>query len=124
MAGTKQRALIRNIVQNSCGHLTAEEIFEKAKEEMPGIVLATVYNNLNVLYENGEIGKVYKSTCADRFDKSPIRHAHLICENCGCVEDLHFEGFDDIIEARLNRKISDYEFNIRALCSNCVLKPE
>ncbi len=120
MAGTKQRALIREIVQNSCSHLTAEEVFEKAKEKMPGIVLATVYNNLNVLYANGEIGKVYKSACADRFDKSPIRHAHLICEKCGCVEDLKIADIDSIIETNIKRKISDYEINIRALCSNCL----
>ena len=123
MAGTKQRALIRDIVKNSCGHLTAEEVFEKAKEQMPGIVLATVYNNLNALYSKGEIGKVYKNTCADRFDKSPIRHAHLICENCGCVEDLKIQEIDSIIESNINRKISDYEINIKALCSNC-LNPE
>ena len=120
MAGTKQRALIRDIVQNSCSHLTAEEVFEKAKEKMPGIVLATVYNNLNALYTNGEIGKVYKSTCADRFDKSPIRHAHLICEKCGLIEDLKINEIDSIIETNIKRKISDYEINIRALCSNCL----
>ncbi len=120
MAGTKQRALIREIVQNSYSHLTAEEVFEKAKEKMPGIVLATVYNNLNALYANGEIGKVYKNTCADRYDKSPIRHAHLICEKCGCVEDLQIMEIDSIIETNINRKISDYEINIRALCNNCL----
>ena len=120
MAGTKQRALIRDIVKNSCSHLTAEEVFEKAKQQMPGIVLATVYNNLNALYEKGEIGKVYKNTCADRFDKSPIRHAHLVCEKCGAVEDLKIAKIDDIIESNIKRKISDYEINIKALCSVCL----
>ena len=32
---TKQRELIYLIIQNSCDHMTANEIFLKAKEQMP-----------------------------------------------------------------------------------------
>ena len=35
-------------------HMTAEQIFLALKKEYPSVVLATVYNNLNSLYQQGE----------------------------------------------------------------------
>ena len=55
---TRQRALILRLIRESGEHPTAEEIYRKAKEEMPGIALATVYNNLNHLAQEGEIRKI------------------------------------------------------------------
>ena len=71
---TKQRSLILSIVKNMHGHLSADEIYILAKQEMPGIALATVYNNLNALYSAGEIGKVKIADSADLYDKSPVIH--------------------------------------------------
>ena len=46
---TRQRQLVYDVVHNSCEHLTAEQVFNLAREQMPTIVMATVYNNLNAL---------------------------------------------------------------------------
>ena len=51
---TQKRAAILQILRESEGHLPADEIFRRAKELYPGIVLATVYNTLHYLTEEGQ----------------------------------------------------------------------
>ena len=47
---TRQRTLILDIMRQECpNHLTADEIFARAREQMPRIARGTVYRNLIVL---------------------------------------------------------------------------
>ena len=46
--------LILEIIQQNDTHMTAEQIFFKLKNQYPSVVLATVYNNLNSLYQQGK----------------------------------------------------------------------
>ena len=46
---TKQRQLVLSVIQQSEKHLSAEEVYVLVKKQLPSIVLATVYNNLNAL---------------------------------------------------------------------------
>ena len=48
---TKYAKKILEIVESSNDHLTAEQIFMQLRETYPTVVLATVYNNLNRLWE-------------------------------------------------------------------------
>ena len=50
---TAQRQLILKIIQSSKRHLSAEEIYIEAREELPGIAMATVYNSLKYLCDEG-----------------------------------------------------------------------
>ena len=53
---TRQRALILDIMrEKSPQHLTADELFNEARLRMPHIARGTVYRNLNLLAESGEI---------------------------------------------------------------------
>ena len=54
----KYAAEILNIVNASHEHLTAEKIFFEMKKKFPGIVLASIYNNLNMLAQRGAIKRV------------------------------------------------------------------
>ena len=49
MRYSKQRELVLHTVEQLCDHPTAEEIFDKAAPECPGLSLGTVYRNLNSL---------------------------------------------------------------------------
>ncbi len=116
---TKQRSLILSIVKNMHGHLSADEIYILAKQEMPGIALATVYNNLNALYSAGEIGKVKIADSADLYDKSPVIHDHLICNSCKSITDIMLPDIHKHIEDCINEPILSYNLNIEYLCKNC-----
>ena len=47
MRYSKQRELVLQKVEQLCDHPTAEEIFDLAAKECPGLSLGTVYRNLN-----------------------------------------------------------------------------
>ncbi len=118
---TKQRALILRLVRGSCAHKTAEQIWQAAKAEMPSIVMATVYNNLNALAEAGEIIRVRVAGGPDRFDKTVTRHFHLVCDECGEMTDL--TGVQDPtaqIEGEYGVCLSAMEINAHYICSKCM----
>ena len=55
---TKYEKEIYHIITASMEHLTVEQIFAELKEKYPGVVIATVYNNVNKLWEAGLIRKI------------------------------------------------------------------
>ncbi|MBQ6823654.1 MAG: transcriptional repressor [Clostridia bacterium] len=116
---TKQRALILKLIRESGGHMTADQIYQAAKKELPGIALATVYNNLIRLSEEGEIKKITFRDRTDRYDKSSIPHIHLVCDVCGGVCDHPSEGLLQEMERRLGFPIHEYELAIHYTCDQC-----
>ena len=54
----------------------------------PKVSLGTVYRNLNLLCENGQLLKVPIPGASDRFDHTLGDHAHAYCEVCGSVTDV------------------------------------
>ena len=77
MRYSKQRELVLHTVEQLCDHPTAEEIFDKAAPECPGLSLGTVYRNLNSLVEAGMVRRVSIPGRADRFD-------HTLCWHSRC----------------------------------------
>ena len=55
MRYSKQRELVMQTVQHLCDHPTAEEIYDAAVKECPGLSLGTVYRNLNSLVDAGRV---------------------------------------------------------------------
>ena len=116
---TKQRTLIYQIMMKSTGHLTAEEIFALAKAEMPSIVRATVYNNLNALTEQGLIRRVKAFGQPDHYDRNLSAHDHLICEGCGKISDVTVGDLKKELSERAGIEITGYELNLHYLCPAC-----
>ena len=116
---TKQRRLILEIIAQSKDHLTAEEIFLKARATMPSIAVGTVYRNLNVLCDQGFIGRISVINQPDRFDSKPDRHHHLICSRCGKITDICLRDLTEPIENKLGQKILSYDLRIRYICPAC-----
>ena len=84
---TKNAKLIMDIINASCEHLTAEQIFLRLKEENVKISLATVYNSLTSLNDEGLVRKVVVEGYPDRYDRVR-RHDHLVCVRCGRLMDV------------------------------------
>lgn len=116
---TKQRELIKRIICSFHGHLTAEEIFDMAKKEMPSIALGTVYRNLNKLCEDKEIKLISKRGFPDCYDKSVLPHGHLICDSCGRVSDFPITDIGDKLESELKVSLVSYDINAHYICREC-----
>ena len=85
---SRQRSLILDIVKNTKSHPTADWVYQQAKKELPSIGIATVYRNLNMLVEMGEITRLVTGDGQDRFDGTVEEHFHLKCGCCGSLMDL------------------------------------
>lgn len=55
---TSQRQLVRDLLEGNFSHPTADEIYELARKANPSISRGTVYRNLNLLADSGEISSV------------------------------------------------------------------
>lgn len=120
MRYSKQRELILKKVNALCDHPTAEEIYEVAAKEIPGLSLGTVYRNLNVLADAGMVRRVSIPGKADRFDHTLRQHSHLYCNKCGCVEDISLNdaAIMEIVKQG-NDTAEDYSLVIFGTCEKC-----
>ena len=116
---TKQRELVLGIIKDSSEHLTAEEIFMKAKEKMPGIAFATIYNNLNVLLDMKYIGRIKEVGIPDHFDRNITPHDHVVCDICGRLKDVTTPSLKSYIEDLINLKLTAYRLSMRYVCDSC-----
>lgn len=116
---TKHRKLILEIIKSSAGHMTADEIYTKAKQIQPSIAVGTVYRNLGLMTESGEIRRVIIPNAPDRFDKLTQPHDHLICQNCGALSDISVANLKGYLEKQTGIKIIGYDLNLRYFCDEC-----
>ena len=97
---TKYKEKILEIVEASRSHLTAEQVFAQLRKTYPQVVLATVYNNLNRLWEEERIRKVSVEGMPDRYDRI-ARHDHLVCKGCGKLLDVDLEDMTSMLEKQV-----------------------
>ncbi len=116
---TVQRKLILKIINESPYHLNAEQIYSMAAKEMPGIALATIYNNLKHLSDHGFIRKIGVADGADFYDKSIKPHDHIICDICGKISDINHGGMKQALERAIGSRITSYELNVHYVCTDC-----
>jgi Fur family peroxide stress response transcriptional regulator len=85
---TRQREHIYSVILRKRDHPTADELFARAKEEMPTISLATVYNCLETLVEADLVRQVNLERGPSRFCPNQSQHAHFHCRNTGKIFDI------------------------------------
>lgn len=85
---THQREIILEELRQATTHPTADELYERIKEKLPRISLATVYRNLEILSESGLIGKLEISGRQKRFDWDPQDHDHVYCTQCHRLDNI------------------------------------
>ena len=119
---TKQRAVVLEAIRTANEHLTANEIFESARNLLPGISFATVYNSLRYLKEAGMIAEKNFGSGASRFDRMTARHDHALCTSCGKLVDMELEMPQELIDlaAQFSKfQPESIELTLRGLCEEC-----
>jgi Fur family ferric uptake transcriptional regulator len=91
---TRQRKIILEELRKLKTHPTADELYDAVRERLPRISLGTVYRNLDVLQENGEVLKLESAGSQKRFDGDIRPHYHVRCVRCGRVGDVENEVAD------------------------------
>lgn len=119
---TKQRQTVLRVINEAEEHLTANEVFDYARQLLPSISFATVYNSLRYLKEEGFIGEVRFGTDATRYDRNLTRHDHAMCNKCGKLVDLELSiptGLMEEATFRSNFEAESIELTLRGLCPDC-----
>ena len=120
---SKQRDAILENLRARYDHPTADMIYSDMKEIMPNISLGTVYRNLSLLCETGDIIKIGASIDGkERYDGHTESHAHFFCEECGAVYDT--TAYLDVsrIESEIGAKINYASNTLRGICKECLKK--
>lgn len=119
---TKQRVIVFNTVKALGSHPTAFEIFERVRKELPGVSLSTVYRNLSILVDQGDILTVRGIGQEVHYDHNLHDHYHVQCRICGKVSDIHT---DFIIPSCINPNneegyiIEDMLITLIGVCPEC-----
>ena len=95
---SRQRESIKKNLLQRTDHPTADMVYEDIRKVFPNVSLGTVYRNLALLSDIGEIKRLSSVMGADRFDARTEPHNHFTCKACGCVLDMDNQRSDAMIE--------------------------
>ena len=121
---TKQRRLILETVISHGDHPDADDIYLDVHNTDEKISKGTVYRNLKLLSENGDIRHV-KIPGTDRYDRTLPPHYHILCIGCGKVIDAPLEytrEFDGLISSQTGFIIKGHRMVFEGLCPECQKK--
>jgi Fur family ferric uptake transcriptional regulator len=120
---TRQRKVILEELRKVDTHPSADEVYEMVRKRLPRISLGTVYRNLEILSQNGEIQKLELGCTLKRFDGIAANHHHIRCICCSRVVDAPGE-FDVTVNQDLKDatdfKILGHRLEFTGICPDCL----
>jgi Fe2+ or Zn2+ uptake regulation protein len=122
LRATSQRVVMHRLLRDSNRHVSAEELLSEASEKLPGVSLPTVYATLELFEELGVVRRVNGGGGTLLWDTRPDAHHHMICRNCGRIEDM--ETPLDLDKARRSAARAGFqpdraEVVVTGLCAEC-----
>ena len=119
---TRQRRLVYDVLLHELNHPTASDVFMRAKDQLAGISLATVYNCLETLTDAGLVKQVNLDREPSRYCPNLHEHAHFFCMNCGAVQDIAPASDDGGLcgwRIPAGNRVEKMEVAMRGLCKSC-----
>jgi Fur family peroxide stress response transcriptional regulator len=115
---TPQREHVYAVLLRKRDHPTAEQVFIRAKREMPEISMATVYNCLDALVRCGLARQVTLARGAARFCPNMREHCHFYCDGCDRVFDIDLPA-ETGIKLPQGYRAERYDIAIHGRCPAC-----
>jgi Fe2+ or Zn2+ uptake regulation protein len=118
---TRQRQEIYRILIEQRDHPTANEVFMRAKDRLPNLSLATVYNCLEALVQHGIIRQVNFERESSRYCPNLREHGHFHDAATGVIHDIDFKpgvSLADVLELPSGAVVNDIEITLRGKISN------
>lgn len=124
---SRQRELIKEFLMGRKDHPTADIIYASVRQRNPNISLGTVYRNLTLLAQSGEINRLSVGDGVDHFDADTSPHYHFVCKKCGSVVDLEMdsiEGIKDTAGVNFDGHIEGHVTYFYGTCRCCMKSRE
>ena len=122
LKATFQRISILESIE-SHGHMPIDAIYEEVVKTHPSLSLATVYKNIILMVEKGVLVEVQITEKKPKYELVKDDHIHLVCTECGEVEDRPHNANADALFASMtkneNFSLSKQQINLYGVCSHC-----
>lgn len=119
---THQRLVIYEELLRMGDHPAPEEVYERVRQKIPSLSLATVYNNIKTFVEHGLLRELSIHHGSLRLENNLTPHHHLVCTNCKAIEDLDESDFEPIrLKKSLPKGFAVHRFSVEVLglCKSC-----
>ncbi|WP_295421703.1 Fur family transcriptional regulator [Sulfurovum sp.] len=122
LKATFQRMNILEVIEKN-GHMAVEEIYKEVARVHPSLSLATIYKNIILMMSKGVLVEVPIAGRKSKYELAKVDHMHLICTECGEVEDRScLESTDEIFDQLSQQehfKLSKRQVNLYGICKKC-----
>ncbi len=124
---SRQRECIKEYLMSTDEHPTADVIYQNVRQEFPKISLGTVYRNLTLLVDIGEVKKISTGDGTEHYDADTSAHSHYYCRCCHRLMDLDITPDVNQILAASSAGLGTIEsanLLFTGVCKDCVLANE
>lgn len=124
-SGLKATFQRMNILENigAYGHMSIDAIYAEVIKAHPSLSLATVYKNIILMVEKGVLVEVPITGKKSKYELSKEDHIHLVCTECGEVEDKPQHSSADALFISMteqeNFTLSKQQINLYGVCTHC-----
>ena len=122
LKATFQRINILDVIDKH-GHMSVEDIYEEIIKVHPSISLATIYKNIILMVEKGVLVEVPIAGKKPKYELAKRDHIHLVCTECGNVEDKPcIEATDKVfteLSSKEHFKLNKRQVNLYGVCAFC-----
>jgi Fur family transcriptional regulator, peroxide stress response regulator len=118
---TPQRQHVYSVLLEKRDHPTVEEVFIRAKQGMPDISMATVYNCLDALVKCDLVRHVNLDRSATRYCPNMKEHCHFYCDTCGGIYDIDYAAGANAYGLQVpdGFRVKHFDVSIRGICRDC-----
>ena len=122
LKATGPRMLILAALEYDQNHPTAEQLFERLRQDYPSLSLSTVYQTLVAFLRAGLCRRVTGAGERLRVDGTPQDHDHAVCRVCGAIFDIERRLFPlPVPPAQLpyDLMVTGLRLEYEVICTTC-----
>jgi Fur family ferric uptake transcriptional regulator len=119
---TTARVAILQVLGDTDGHLSADDVAQAVNAVHPAVHRATIYRTLDSLVTSGLVAHTHLGHGTAVYHLTTVPHAHCQCQRCDAVIDVP----RDLLRSVAQRLANDYGFTLDAghsallgLCGSC-----
>jgi Fur family transcriptional regulator, ferric uptake regulator len=119
---TVQRMAILHVLRHSQTHLSPTEVYELARQELPGLTETTVYRTLEFLARNDLAKPTHMGNGHLMYEIAGSDHHHLVCRQCGDEVEVKialFKAINKELESVSGYILRNNHVTLFGLCPEC-----
>ena len=120
----RKRDAILDYLRHTDEHPSAETVYAALKTRIPDLSLGTVYRNIALFKQQGQIVSLGSVNGVERYDGNIDPHVHFVCTDCGCIRDLHQMHVPEELNAAASEQagavVDHCHLTFHGRCNSCV----